>query len=65
MQRIALFPGTFDPLTLGHVDIINRSLDLFDKIVIGIGTNINKKPMYSDSQRVGWIREIYKEDPRV
>ena len=65
MQRIALFPGTFDPMTLGHVDIVNRSLDLFDKIVIGIGTNINKKPMYSEAQRVEWIREIYKDEPRV
>ena len=65
MQRIALFPGTFDPMTLGHVDIVNRSLDLFDKIVIGIGTNINKKPMYSEQQRLDWIREIYKDEPRV
>jgi len=65
MKRIALFPGTFDPMTLGHVDIINRSLDLFDKIVIGIGTNINKKPMYTEEQRVEWIKEIYKDEPRV
>lgn len=65
MQRIALFPGTFDPMTLGHVDIVNRSLDLFDKIVVGIGTNVNKKPMYSEAQRVDWIREIYKDEPRV
>ncbi|GAB3362099.1 pantetheine-phosphate adenylyltransferase [Arachidicoccus ginsenosidivorans] len=65
MQRIALFPGTFDPMTLGHVDIINRSLDLFDKIIIGIGTNINKKPMYSEQQRVDWIKEIYKDESRV
>lgn len=65
MQRIALFPGTFDPMTLGHVDIVNRSLDLFDKIVIGIGTNVNKKPMYSEQQRVDWITEIYKDEPRV
>lgn len=65
MQRIALFPGTFDPMTLGHVDIVNRSLDLFDKIVIGIGTNINKKPMYSEQQRLEWVNEIYKNEPRV
>ena len=65
MQRIALFPGTFDPMTLGHVDIVNRSLDLFDKIIVGIGTNINKKPMYTEAQRVDWIREIYKDEPRV
>ncbi|MCU7694127.1 pantetheine-phosphate adenylyltransferase [Haoranjiania flava] len=64
-MRIALFPGTFDPITLGHVDIINRSLDLFDKIVIGIGTNVNKTPMFSAERRVEWIEEIYKDEPRV
>lgn len=64
-MHIALFPGTFDPITLGHVDIVNRSLDLFDKIVIGIGTNVNKQPMYSETQRMDWIQEIYKNDPRV
>lgn len=52
-------------MTLGHVDIVNRSLDLFDKIVVGLGTNVNKKPMYSEGQRVDWIREIYKDEPRV
>lgn len=65
MQRIALFPGTFDPITIGHLDIINRALPLFDKLVIGIGRNINKVPMFSEEQRVAWIREIYKDDPRV
>ncbi|MGN6619057.1 MAG: pantetheine-phosphate adenylyltransferase [Ilyomonas sp.] len=65
MQRICLFPGTFDPVTLGHVDIVNRSLDLFDKLVIGIGKNVNKQPMYSDEQRLEWIKEIYKKEPRV
>ncbi|HTN37028.1 MAG TPA: pantetheine-phosphate adenylyltransferase [Arachidicoccus sp.] len=65
MRRIALFPGTFDPMTLGHVDIVNRSLDLFDKIVIGIGRNVNKQPMYSEPQRVAWVQEIYKDEPRV
>lgn len=64
-MRIALFPGTFDPITLGHVDIINRSLDLFDKIVIGIGRNANKTPMFSTEQRVAWIQEIYINDPHV
>lgn len=52
-------------MTLGHVDIVNRSLDLFDKIVIGIGTNVNKQPMYSEQQRVAWVQEIYKDEPRV
>ncbi|MCA6483052.1 MAG: adenylyltransferase/cytidyltransferase family protein, partial [Bacteroidota bacterium] len=47
MSRICLFPGTFDPVTLGHVDIINRALPLFDKIYVGIGINASKSPMFT------------------
>ena len=65
MPRICLFPGTFDPVTLGHVDIINRALPLFDKIVVGIGLNTSKAPMFSDEQRLQWIKEIYKDEDRV
>ena len=65
MQRICLFPGTFDPVTLGHTDIIDRALPLFDKLVIGIGRNVNKEPMFSEEKRLGWIREIYKNEPKV
>jgi pantetheine-phosphate adenylyltransferase len=65
MQRICLFPGTFDPVTLGHTDIIDRALPLFDKLVIGIGRNSSKTPMFSEEQRLQWIKEIYKDDPRV
>jgi pantetheine-phosphate adenylyltransferase len=62
MQRICLFPGTFDPVTLGHVDIINRALPLFDKIIVGIGKNTSKAPMFSPEQRLKWIKEIYKNE---
>lgn len=65
MNRICLFPGTFDPVTLGHTDIIDRALPLFDKLVIGIGRNTNKEPMFSETQRLQWVREIYKEEPKV
>lgn len=65
MSRICLFPGTFDPLTLGHVDIINRAIPLFDKIVVGIGLNTSKAPMFSPEQRVQWIKDIYKDEERV
>ena len=65
MARICLFPGTFDPVTLGHVDIINRALPLFDKIVVGIGLNSAKAPMFSADQRLQWISEIYKDEERV
>ncbi len=64
-MRIALFPGTFDPITIGHLDIINRSLPLFDKLVIGIGRNANKQAMFSEEQRLGWVKEIYKDNPKV
>jgi len=65
MERVCLFPGTFDPVTLGHTDIINRALPLFDRLVIGIGRNINKVPMFSEQQRLQWLRDIYKDNPKV
>ncbi|HEX6847356.1 MAG TPA: pantetheine-phosphate adenylyltransferase, partial [Chitinophagaceae bacterium] len=64
-MRICLFPGTFDPVTLGHVDIITRALPLFDKIVVGIGINTSKAPMFSPEKRVGWVKEIFKNEPKV
>ena len=65
MQRICLFPGTFDPVTLGHVDIINRALPLFDKIYVGIGINTSKSPLFSAEQRMKWVADIYANEPRV
>ena len=65
MTRVCLFPGTFDPVTLGHIDIINRALPLFDKLVIGIGRNTNKEPMFTEMQRLQWVNEIYKDNPGV
>ncbi|NCI46346.1 pantetheine-phosphate adenylyltransferase [Sediminibacterium soli] len=65
MQRICLFPGTFDPVTLGHIDIIDRALPLFDKIYVGIGINAAKSPMFSAEQRMEWFKEIYKNQPKV
>ena len=59
MKR-AVFPGSFDPITLGHVDIINRALPLFDEIIIAIGTNSSKKYMFTLEQRIGFIKETYK-----
>ncbi|MES2004868.1 MAG: pantetheine-phosphate adenylyltransferase [Bacteroidota bacterium] len=64
-SRICLFPGTFDPVTLGHIDIINRALPLFDKVYVGIGINSSKSPMFSAEQRMQWFKEIYKDEPKV
>ncbi|HEY1116029.1 MAG TPA: pantetheine-phosphate adenylyltransferase [Chitinophagaceae bacterium] len=65
MQRICLFPGTFDPVTFGHIDIVQRALPLFDKLYIGIGVNANKEPMFPAEQRSGWFTEIFKDEPKV
>lgn len=60
-----LFPGTFDPVTLGHIDIIDRALPLFDKFIIGIGRNSSKEPMFPEEKRLNWLKEIYKDNPNV
>lgn len=65
MERICLFPGTFDPITLGHVDVIKRAMSLFDKLIIGIGINSSKQPMFSVEQRSEWIRSIFKDEPKL
>ena len=65
MERSCLFPGTFDPVTMGHIDIINRALPLFDRLVIGIGRNANKAPMFTEEQRLNWLLDIYKDEPRI
>ena len=65
MQRICLFPGTFDPVTLGHTDIIYRAKPLFDKIIIGVGKNSVKSPMFSAEQRLQWFEEIFKNENHI
>ena len=55
MERVGLYPGTFDPLTLGHLDIVRRSLKLVDRLVIGVATNPSKSPMFSLEERVATI----------
>ena len=64
-MSICLFPGTFDPVTLGHVDIIVRAKPLFEKIIIGVGRNSSKSPMFSAEQRLQWFEEIFKDEPGV
>ncbi|MFN4006107.1 MAG: pantetheine-phosphate adenylyltransferase [Chitinophagaceae bacterium] len=64
-MRICLFPGTFDPITLGHIDIIERALPLFDKIIVGIGANAAKTPMFSAEQRADWVQQIFANEPKV
>ena len=65
MSKIALFPGTFDPFTLGHLDIVNRGLTMFDEVVVAIGVNTGKKHMFSLEQREQWVNELFENEPRV
>ncbi|MEJ7911716.1 MAG: pantetheine-phosphate adenylyltransferase [Chitinophagaceae bacterium] len=64
-MRNCLFPGTFDPVTFGHVDIVQRALPLFDRFFIGIGANSNKQPMFSAELRKSWFDEIFSDAPNV
>ena len=65
MKRIAVFPGSFDPITLGHVSIVKRAIPLFDKIIISIGINSEKKNMFSLEKRITWIEQIFKSEPKI
>ena len=61
----AIFPGTFDPFTLGHLDILKRSLSLFDQITVGVGRNNQKKTMFSEDERIEFIKNCFKDESRV
>ncbi len=65
MQRIAIFPGSFDPFTVGHESIVNRAIPMFDKIVIMIGHNANKKSFYTIEKRLRWINQVFKDRDKV
>ncbi|MBT7726759.1 MAG: pantetheine-phosphate adenylyltransferase [Flavobacteriales bacterium] len=65
MSRIAVFPGSFSPFTLGHKSVVDRSLPLFDKIIIAIGINSEKNEYFSIEEREKWIQDIYKDNPKI
>lgn len=64
-MKKAIFPGSFDPFTIGHYDIVKRGLTLFDEIIIGIGRNSTKKETFPIREREEAIRKIFKDEPRV
>jgi len=65
MARIAIFPGSFDPITKGHEDIIKRALPLFDKIIVAIGVNSEKKYLFGLDQRKAWIEQAFNFEDKV
>lgn len=64
-MKKAIFPGSFDPITLGHVDVINRALPLFDEIIIAVGINTDKTYLFSLEDRVDFIKKHYANEPKV
>jgi pantetheine-phosphate adenylyltransferase len=64
-MKLAVYPGSFDPLTNGHVDIIERGTHLFDKIIVAILVNVEKSPLFSMQERVDIVREVFKGQPNV
>ncbi|MAM04883.1 MAG: pantetheine-phosphate adenylyltransferase [Flavobacteriales bacterium] len=65
MKKIAVFAGSFDPFTIGHEEVIKKTLPLFDKIIIGVGNNINKKYLFSKEKRTNWIKRIYINNKKI
>jgi pantetheine-phosphate adenylyltransferase len=64
-MRKAIFPGSFDPFTLGHLDVLKRSLSLFDEITVGIGKNDQKKTMFSEQQRIEFIKKCFINESKI
>lgn len=64
-MKIAVFPGSFDPITKGHEDIVQRALPLFDKIIIAVGTNSQKSGLFPVEQRMAWIKTVFKGNRKI
>jgi len=65
MKKIAVFPGSFDPITTGHVDLVRRACPLFDKIIVAIGVNSQKKYLFPLETRLDWLETVFKKDKKV
>lgn len=64
-KRIAVFPGSFDPITVGHVDIVQRALPLFDQVIVAIGVNSQKQALFPLEQRRSWLEEVFAGTPQI
>ena len=65
MKKIAVFPGSFDPITIGHYDLVKRAVPIFDKIIVAVGINSQKKYLFSLEQRLQWLEDVFASEPTV
>ncbi|CAH0999263.1 Phosphopantetheine adenylyltransferase [Neolewinella maritima] len=64
-MHTAVFPGSFDPITTGHVELVRRAVPLFDRIVVAVGINSQKKTLFGLEQRMQWLRDVFADEPTV
>lgn len=64
-QRIAIYPGTFDPVTNGHVDVVERAVEMFDRVIVLVARNTSKAPLFSDRERTEMLAQVFRRHPRV
>ena len=64
-MKIAVFPGSFDPITTGHVDLVERALPLFDKVIVAVGVNTTKQYLFPLEQRLEWLRQVFAKYPQI
>ncbi len=65
MKKIAVFPGSFDPITVGHVELVKRAIPLFDQIIVAVGVNTQKKYLFSLEQRLQWLTDVFSDEDKV
>jgi pantetheine-phosphate adenylyltransferase len=65
MEKFAVFPGSFDPITRGHDSVVRRALPLFDKIILAVGDNPDKKPWFPLEKRISWLELLYKNESKI
>ena len=64
-MKIAIYPGSFDPITFGHIDIVERACALFDKVILGVAESESKKPLFNVAERIELIESIFKDNPKI
>ncbi len=65
MEKVAIYPGSFDPITYGHIDIVERGLEIFDKVIIAVATNMEKSSLFTVDERLTIIRTLFRDTPNV